>query len=417
MRLGLAFKLFVKSLGHQRRRALLTVVTVAWGTLSMVFLLGLGEGARRRGEEDFLNFGQAFAVIWQGKTSKPWQGWPSGRWLRFWAQDMPFLEARLGPDVLVCGQTGRPNILLENGPRQASVFLRGVGPVFGYLRNQVPMPGGRHLSTRDESERRRAIFLGDELAVELFEDEDPVGRNLLVAGQPYTVVGVLRHKMPWAFGDESPDTRLAAVPLSTFLVQFGDKPLRGIFIKPPAPKDMPVTLKKAKEALSALYKFDPEDDMALRVWDRAEDAQDMRNMFTGVLIFLGIIGGLTLFIGGVSVANILFTIVKERTREIGVQMALGARRRDILLPIVMEGLLYTLTGGFLGMGLGAALVKLLASFPTENYKTLSMLGHPTVSWNIALASVVILCVVGTLAGFFPARRAASVQPAETLRYE
>ena len=83
----------------------------------------------------------------------------------------------------------------------------------------------------------------------------------------------------------------------------------------------------------------------------------------------------------------------------------------------MEGLLYTLSGGFLGMGIGALLVKLLASFPTENYKALSMLGHPTVSWNIALASVAVLCVVGTLAGFFPARRAASVQPAETLRYE
>ena len=180
---------------------------------------------------------------------------------------------------------------------------------------------------------------------------------------------------------------------------------------------MPVTLQKTKEALSALYKFDPEDEMALRVWDRAEDAQDMRNMFTGILIFLGIIGGLTLFIGGVSVANILFTIVKERTREIGVQMALGARRRDILLPIVMEGLLYTLSGGVLGMGIGALLVKLLASFPTENYKALSMLGYPTVSWNISLASVAVLFVVGTLAGFFPARRAASVQPAETLRYE
>ena len=227
MRLGLAFKLFVKSLGHQRRRALLTVVTVAWGTLSMVFLLGLGEGARRRGEEDFLNFGQAFAVIWRGKTSKPWQGWPSGRWLRFWAQDLPFLEARLGPDVMVCANAGRGNVTLERGTRQAVVNLRGVAPGFGYLRNQVPMPGGRHLSTRDEVERRRAIFLGDELAAELFSDEDPVGRSLLVAGQPYTVVGVLRHKMPWAFGDESPDTRLAVVPLSTFLVQFGDRPLGG----------------------------------------------------------------------------------------------------------------------------------------------------------------------------------------------
>ena len=153
------------------------------------------------------------------------------------------------------------------------------------------------------------------------------------------------------------------------------------------------------------------------MWDRAKNAQEMRNLFTGILIFLAVIGGLTLFIGGVSVANIMFAIVKERTREIGVKMALGARRREITVPILLEGFLYTLTGGAVGIAAAVGLVDLLAAVPTEKYSGLSMIGHPTISWRAAALTIIVLGVVGTLAGYFPGRRAASINPAETLRYE
>ena len=140
-------------------------------------------------------------------------------------------------------------------------------------------------------------------------------------------------------------------------------------------------------------------------------------MFTAILAFLAIIGGLTLFIGGVSVANIMFAIVKERTREIGVKMALGAHRREITIPILMEGMIYTLAGGALGMAVSVVLVELLSAVPTDKYKGLSMLGHPTISWRVAFLTVAVLGLVGTLAGYFPARKASSINPAETLRYE
>jgi len=417
MRLSLTLHLLRSSLTHQRQRAVLTILTVAWGTLSMVFLMAFGEGARVQSEKEFKNYGEAFAMVWPGRTSKDWEGWPKNRPIRIWSQDLPAIQSRLGEGVLLSGYVGQGGILLDHDGTTAVVNLRGVDPAYGDLRNIHPTAGGRFISARDEEERRRVIFLGDLLATELFGEEDPVGQTILVASQPYTVIGVLQHKLATGLGNESPDTRVAIVPRPTFLVQFGDRPLRVLTIMPEQPKAMAKTLQDLREAMGAIYKFDPTDEAATPMWDRAKSAREMRNLFTGILLFLAVIGGLTLFIGGVSVANIMFAIVKERTREIGVKMALGARRREITLPILMEGFLYTLAGGALGLIVAAVSVKLLGTVPTEKYPGLSMVGHPTLSWNIALLTIAILALVGTLAGYFPARRAASVQPAETLRYE
>ena len=133
--------------------------------------------------------------------------------------------------------------------------------------------------------------------------------------------------------------------------------------------------------------------------------------------YLGIVGSLTLIIGGVGVANIMYAVVKERTREIGVKMALGAKRRWIIVPFVLEGVLYTLIGGTLGIIIATLLVSLTSFIPIESNKVMSFLGRPTLSPQIGIATSLILGTIGLLAGYFPARRAASVDPAATLRYE
>jgi putative ABC transport system permease protein len=417
MPIGLTLHLLKSSLLHQRRRAALTVLTVAWGTLSMVFLLAFGEGARVKAEEEFKGWGEAFAMVFPSRTTKEWQGYPKGRRILVWPRDLPIIQGRLGDDVIVSGFMGRGGALLDHEGTTAVVWLRGVDASFGRLRNLKPVRGGRFLSPRDLEEKRRVIFLGDELAAELFGEEQAVGQQILVDGQTYTVIGVMEHKLAQGLGGESPDTRVALIPRSTFLFQYGEGPLRVLMIMPPAPDRMDATMTTLKETLGSLYKFDPADDQALHTWDRAKNAQEMNKTFTAILAFLAIIGGLTLFIGGVSVANIMFAIVKERTREIGVKMALGAHRREITVSILLEGLIYTLAGGALGMAVSAILVELLGLVPTDQYKGLSMIGHPTLSWRVAFLTVALLGLAGTLAGYFPARRAASVNPAETLRYE
>ena len=168
--------------------------------------------------------------------------------------------------------------------------------------------------------------------------------------------------------------------------------------------------------LARKYRFDPDDTRALGVWDTRENQRITGNIALGIQMFLGIIGGLTLLVGGMGVANIMYAVVKERTREIGVKMALGAKVRQVMSPFVLEALTMTVLGGLLGTAVGVAIMQVLAALPLKG-DAFEFLGKPTFSPAIAAATSLILGTVGTLAGYFPARRAASVNPAESLRYE
>ena len=163
--------------------------------------------------------------------------------------------------------------------------------------------------------------------------------------------------------------------------------------------------------------FDPEDSHAFGVWNTVEGQKMSGKILTGLEIFFGIIGALTLIIGGVGVANIMYAVVKERTKEIGVKMALGARSAWITGPFVLEGLVYTFLGGLFGALIAIVIVTGLGFVKLEGNDVLEFLGHPTLSWPIGFATIGILGICGLAAGYFPARRAAAIDPASTLRYE
>ena len=412
----LVLQLFMRSSRVQKKRAILTIAAIAWGSLSLLLLLSFGEGLKRQLLVADSGLGRNIAILWPGETTRPWNGMPSGRWILPRVEDIELISQRVANLQAVSGELRSWQSAYRYGDRTVNRRLTGASLSYGDIRAHIPRSGGRFLNPLDEKMRRRVIFLGNELAADLFGDEEPVGLSVLVDNVPYTVIGVMIDKLQNSnYG--GPDAAHGVIPISTFEAQYGENELDAIVVKPLRADLMPAVLKGVRETMGAKYRFDPEDERALATWNTVEGAALMDKIMLGIHLFLGIIGALTLVVGGIGVANIMYAVVKERTSEIGVKMALGAHPGWVTGPLVLEGLTYTLIGGALGLIMATGLIMILDWVPTEGNEALQMLGKPTLSVPIAIANASILGTIGLLAGYFPARRAALVDPAETLRYE
>jgi putative ABC transport system permease protein len=414
-RLGLVFQLFLRASRVQKKRAILTVASIAWGSFSLLLLLAFGEGLKISLTTAMHGMGEDLAILWPGTTSLIWQGLPAGRPIRPRIEDMVLLRDRVRNLEEVAGEIQRYGVVVNHSETTTTAQVNGVTHGFGEIRNLIPAPGGRFLDPLDEQLRRRVAFLGDNLAKDLFGIEDPIGKEILLDKVPYTVIGVMMPKrLMMRYGSDEDEI---SIPITTFKAHFGQDRLSNIVLKPDQSQRMGFVLEGLHKTLGAKYGFDPKDGRVFGIWDTVETFQTTQKILIGIQIFLGIIGALTLIVGGVGVANIMYAVVKERTKEIGVKMALGARRGWVTGPIVLESLLYALLGGAAGLIMAVAVIFLLGQLPTEGNDALEMIGTPTLSLSIGLVSAAILGFIGLIAGYFPARRAASINPAETLRYE
>jgi putative ABC transport system permease protein len=412
--LALVLRLFRADLAHQRKRIALTVLAIAWGTLSIVLLLSFGEGLKRSFAKGSRGLGEGIAVVWGGATTRPFMGLPSGRPVRAREEDAELLR-RSVPAIEALSVEYARQAPLTVGTKAVNVRVRGVESEFGEIRNLHPQAGGRFLNQPDLAQKRRVVFLGEELARDLFGSEDVVGRTLQIAQSTFTVVGVQQKKIQMGMYN-GPDRKQASIPATTFKAMFTDAGIENLVYRPRTPALGDVAKAEMYRVMGRKYHFDPADERALGVWDTRRMQTINDNISLGIQIFLGIIGALTLLVGGMGVANIMYAVVKERTREIGVKMALGAKARQVMLPFVLEALLMTAAGGLLGTVVSLLVVVGLGALPLQG-EALELMGRPTFSPAIAAATAALLGAIGTLAGFFPARRAASVNPAVSLRYE
>jgi putative ABC transport system permease protein len=412
--IALILKLFQHDVAHQTKRIALTVLAISWGTLSIVLLLSFGEGMKRSFHKGSRGMGEGIGVVWPGATTRAFMGLPSGRPINFTDDDVDVIRARV-PEIEALSTEYSRRIGLTAGTKTVNARVRGVDPEFGPLRNLIPQPGGRFLNEPDSREKRRVVFLGEELARDLFGNEGVVGKTVQINQSTFLVVGVMQTKIMMGMYS-GPDKNQATIPATTFKSMFTDAKLNDFVYKP-------VRLELGDQAKAEIYRvlgrkyhFDPEDTRALGIWDTRENQRITVNIALGIQMFLGIIGALTLLVGGMGVANIMYAVVKERTREIGVKMALGAKVRQVMAPFVIEALLMTVIGGILGTAVSLGLIFLVAALPLQG-EALEFLGRPTFSPAIAAATAIVLGTIGTAAGYFPARRAASIHPAVSLRYE
>jgi len=412
--LAMVWRLFRTDAARNRKRITLTVLAIAWGTLSIVLLLSFGEGMKRSFHKNTRGMGENIGVLWPGATTRAYMGLPSGRPIEFRDEDAELLRARI-PAILAVSREYARRRGLTYGAKTVNARIRGVDPCFGEMRNQIPQAGGRFLNDQDLEEKRRVIFLGDELATDLFGKEDPVGKTILANQSPFLVIGVMQAKTMMGMYS-GPDKGQASIPATTFKAMFTDAKPNNMIYKPLSLETADMAKVEIYRVLAKKYRFDPDDERALGIWDTRENQRLTDNIALGIQMFLGIIGTLTLFVGGMGVANIMYAVVKERTREIGVKMALGAKVRQVMAPFVLEALLMTVMGGAFGTLVSLGLMAGIAALPLKG-EAFDFLGRPTFSPAIAFATSVVLGTIGLLAGYFPARRAASVNPAVSLRYE
>lgn len=418
MNLITVYNLFTRDFRKQKKRITLTLVALAWGTISIMLLLAFGEGLHRQMALNSRGIGDNIGVMWAGQTSKPYQGMGKGRRIHLYKEDPEYLREQVSGIKAIGGEYSRWGVKIRYKDELLTQHVTGIPPVYEQIRFHIPQRGGRMINDLDMELRRRVAFLGSELKKRLFGDEDPIGKRITLNSIPFTVIGVMIEKMQMS-NYEGMDEDVVAIPATTFHAIFGDPYLDDIVFQPENPTYMPAIKDGIYKALAAKNRFDPTDNRALSIWDVVESSREFNNIMMGIKVFLGIIGFLTLLIAGVGVANIMYVSIKERTREIGIKMAVGARKSVILSQFMIEALMITFLGGGAGMGVSYVLTEGFKRMPLppSALDVMAFMGRPTVSLDIGLVVVGILGMLGLLAGLFPAMKAASTNPVDSLRYE
>jgi putative ABC transport system permease protein len=400
---------FLRDMRSQKLRTFLTIFGITWGTISVVLLLGFGTGVKQQMSKNMHGLGEGIIIAWPGRTSIAYEGLGKGRALQFREEDA-FLVRKEIPEIKYsCPEYARWGVKLSLEKNTYSTLVRGIYPFYEEMRNVIPERGGRFINPIDIDQKRRVIFIGFRLKEELFKDEPAVGKYILVNGVPFQVVGALIKKTQnSSYGTR--DESIAYIPATTFASLFGPKYISDMIIQAYDPFQNELIKKRMLQVLGKKYKFSPEDTEALSIWDTMEGEKITSAIMIGFNLFLGIVGAFTLIVGGIGVSNIMNVVVEERTKEIGLKIALGAKKKFVLSQFLFETLLITLVGGAIGLTISYAIILIFPSSKIEEF-----IGKPTFSLEIALVTVALLGLIGFISGFSPARRAANLNPVEALK--
>ena len=398
-------------LRENKSRTFMTMFGLIWGTMTVVLLLSFGSGVGTSMKKNMHGMGDGIAILWPGTTTKVWQGYNRGRGLRFRPDDVELLRREVGEFSAISGEF----IYYERPTRASEKIAKppvtGVLPEYGPMRNCIAQAGGRWLNDNDIKNKRRVVFLGYKIRDLLFgEGYDAIGEYIHIGETPFRVIGILKEKtQPSSYSYRDQDR--VFIPLSTFQSLYGWRYLSNIVYQVENPTRNKIVEEKIYQTFAKRFKFDPTDRNALGIWDTTESDKFIYYFSFGFQAFLGIIGAITLVVGGIGLANIMYVVVQERTREIGIKRSIGAKRRVIMSQFLIEAFMIIGIGASIGFLFALGLIRVISMMPIEDY-----VGHPELSWPVAIASVTILSLVGFLAGFFPARRASRLEVVECLRY-
>jgi len=399
---------FIVDLKAQKLRAFLTMFGIIWGTVAIVVLVAFGVGFRKQTVANMHGIGEGLAIVWPGKTTKPYAGYGIGRPLSFVEEDTKLVAAQV-PNVSGISPEYGKRTVTRVGENILTPLISGVNVVYGDIRNINPEAGGRYINTLDLQERRRVAVVGDKVKEFLFAEQNAVGKTIFIGQTPFTVIGVMQKKtQPSSYNSRDQDRIF--IPLTTFESVYGSVYLSNIIYQVKDPRLGEETSKQVREALSKKYRFDPTDQNAVWIWDTTDFDRLAFYMFLGINIFLGLIGSFTLGVAGLGVANIMFIVVQERIKEIGVKRAVGATKINILFQFFSETFFIVFTGSVIGFIISYGIIAALSLLPIKEY-----VGTPVLSIEVIVITVFVLITVGLLSGLMPARRASNLNVVECLR--
>jgi putative ABC transport system permease protein len=404
----------VAAMRHDMRRTLLTMAGMAWGIATVVLLLAYGNGFATAIQNIFESFGATAVGVFPGRTSQQAGGNKAGVQIRFTNDDLELLRNNIPLSRHVVRMSQKDSTV-QNDNRSFTFPVMGLDPAIQEIWN-LDVDQGRFLDDADNMRHGLLAVIGSEARDKLFSGRTAVGETIRVDGVSFEVIGVLKPRMQEGDND---DNRVIYVPFNSMDVIKDNHYLDGIWLDS-AGLDHDKMGKTVRESLAAAHNFKPDDPRAVFVFDAQKQLSQFGIISMALKVLLAFIGTVTLGIGGVGLMNIMLVSVTQRTREIGVEKALGARRRDVLFQFLAEALVITAVGGLLGI-----VLSYIVSLSVGRLTLYSALAKHAeagdirliVSPMILLVSTVILVFVGVISGMVPAMRAANLDPIEALRYE
>jgi len=399
---------------HDLRKTVLTMLGMAWGIATVVLLLAYGNGFGQAIVNIFEAFGANGVGVYGGRTSEQAGGNKAGVAIRFTDDDVELLR-NVVPLVRHMSRESDKECTVQNGPRSFTFPVYGVDPPMQSIWN-LEMESGRFLNEEDTRSHGHYAVISSEAKDKLFSGMPALGQEIRINGVSFQVIGELQPRMQESDSDIN---RVVYIPYSSLDVLLDNHYIQGIWLDSIG-LDHDKLDTTIRESLAVAHSFKPDDHRAVFVFDAQKQLAQFGIIILGLKILLGFIGTVTLGIGGIGLMNIMLVSVTQRTREIGVEKALGARKRDILIQFLAEALVITAVGGVLGV-----VLSYVVSFSVGKLTLYSALAshaeagdiHLIVAPRIVFIATSILGFVGIASGMFPAVRAANLDPIEALRYE